>query len=36
MYVIVNKMDMIGFLEEKFKEIKYEIFSFLDKFNVYF
>lgn len=34
-YVIVNKMDMIGFSEEKFKEIKYEISSFLDKLNVY-
>lgn len=34
-YVIVNKMDMIGFSEEKFKEIKYEISTFLDKLNVY-
>ncbi|WP_039763510.1 sulfate adenylyltransferase subunit 1 [Caldicellulosiruptor sp. F32] len=34
-YVIVNKMDMIDFSEEKFKEIKYEISSFLDKLNVY-
>ncbi|WP_271629550.1 sulfate adenylyltransferase subunit 1 [Caldicellulosiruptor sp. DIB 104C] len=34
-YVIVNKMDMIEFSEKKFKEIKYEISSFLSKLNVY-
>jgi len=34
-YVIVNKMDMIDFSEEKFKEIKYEISNFLDRLNVY-
>lgn len=34
-YVIVNKMDMIEFSEKKFKEIKYEISTFLSKLNVY-
>ncbi|ADQ46360.1 sulfate adenylyltransferase, large subunit [Caldicellulosiruptor kronotskyensis 2002] len=34
-YVVVNKMDMIDFSEEKFKEIKYEISTFLNKLNVY-
>lgn len=34
-YVLVNKMDLIGYSEEKFQEIEYEMNRFLNNLNVY-
>lgn len=34
-YVLVNKMDLIGYSEEQFKQIQYEMNRFLNSLNVY-